>query len=288
MHTLFHKKKFHDIPGDWNELTRRQLLEVVAILHRPWLIARQRLALFRVLTGWSWWKMAAISGLLRYSKLPPMWRIPASFGRAVDNTLRLAEAAELCTDFIYQTNTLTTNLLPSYRRLYGPSGSCANLRVSEWVFAEHYFTEWRTHNKPADLDRLIATIYRPAAKKLGTDDSRRPFDGEAGIANRSVRVARWPLSVRTAIGLWYSACRMEKVERHPLLFGGESAADTERPMYGMWSVMRRVAKAGHFGTFDQVAEQFVDTILMELQEAMAEAQAEADRLENMHQKTPQT
>ena len=52
----------------------------------------------------------------------------------------------------------------------------------------------------------------------------------------------------------------------------EASPDAGESLYGLWSVMRSVAKAGHFGDFDKVQEQYVDTILMELNEAIVEAE----------------
>lgn len=274
---IFHKGKFYQTAGTWNELTGKQLVQVMGVLCGNDSLPTGRLKLLRILLQWSWWKLVLTCGMHRLLRLDKinLTRVPARFGRWLDNTERIATAAEDYTAFLFEANKLTKQLLPNVGGWYGPDSSLGNMKMAEFCFCENYFIAWRDTKNPAHLNRLVAILYRPGKKKYDKHrnelgDIRIDFNPNS-IEQRIKKVDKWPLNLRLAICNFYEGCREEKMATNPRVFD-EASPDAGESLYGLWSVMRSVAKAGHFGDFDKVQEQYVDTILMELNEAIVEAE----------------
>jgi hypothetical protein len=85
-------------------------------------------------------------------------------------------------------------------------------------------------------------------------------------------IRRWPLSVKLAIAHWYDACRWQLVEENDEVFGGSGSGDVSK--YGLISVMLSVAEAGSMGTLKDVENQFVKTVMLQLNDSIAKAKAE--------------
>jgi hypothetical protein len=246
-----------------------------------------RIKLFRILVGWSWWKIVTICGLHRMndlSKVATRYYIPKVFGRYIDNTERLHNVVKLTTEFLLAGNKLTRQLIPFYKGFFGPDSNLSNIKMGEFCFSEHYFTEWKKDGNIAHLNNLIATIYRPGVKVENKGDSRQPFD-PSNTPLFAKEINRWPVSVKFAIAAFYEGAREEKIEANKHVFEYDTGEESTS-LHGLWSVMRSVAKAGHFGTFEDVADEYVDTILMELAESIAEyekfkAELEANKHTNV-------
>jgi len=255
MNTIHHKGNEYTVPGEWNELTGTQLVQVMKVFHMPMEETKGQLLLFRILMNMAWWKFLAI-------KSPG-----------------LITAASVAVDFLTGNNTLTKNVLPVYDGFCGPSDNMRNLKMAEFCFTESFCMAYKQSKDPLMLDKLVATLYRPRKKKYDVKknpdgDLREPFNDNL-MEYYSVQIGDWPIEVKLAILQFYEGCRNEKIKRNPKVFEGGGG---EESLYGMWSVMRNVAKAGHFGDFDKVGEQYVDTVLMELNEVVVEAEKMEDEM----------
>lgn len=279
---VFYKGKFTSVPASWDELTARQLREAVLIITGPYLPEVQRIRLLKVLMRWSWWRMAITMGILQF------WEIPSPtvslkklmlFGRAVDRTARLADAAESITRFLFEGNSITRNHFPRYKKMYGPGDKLANVRMGEFCFAENYFLMWKATGETSHLNLLLACLWRPGRKtkqRVASGDLRYDFNPVV-LAAQSKKIDLWPLDVKLSMAMIYDGMRKQKIEANTKVFSGEGS-DGES-VYGLWSIMRSVAKAGHFGDFDKVQTQYLDTILMELTEAIVEGEKMEAQLE---------
>lgn len=260
---------FYSIPESWNELTGRQLIKILQVLHGQQSSEYILLRLFKIITGISRWRLFWL----------PTYEI-------ADN-LYLVE-------YLLQSNTLTENILPVYKGLFGPKKNFDNLLICEFVFTEAYYmqyiqgpdttdfipAQWLAlkKEKQAALNTLIAILYRPAKKHYNRNknvagDVRQSFN-DALTGYFAAKIARWPEAVKTAIVHWYAGCRLQLIRDFPVVF--ESSPSAGESTYGLWSVMRSVAEKGTFGDFAMVEKQFVKTIMMELTESIKESQ----RLEN--------
>lgn len=238
------------VPEQWNEMSQKQLLEVMRVMHAQKGDDQGVLMLFRAMVDIPWHKFFAM-------------RTPALMDVAIE-----------CTEFLFQKNTLTRNLIPQYKWLAGPADNLMNLKMAEFCFSEFRYFAWRNSQEQKDLDMFIATLYRPTkdmfydAVRNPDGDVRKPFN-DSLTPVIALKIAKWPMEVKRAIVLFYEGCRAKKIEDNPKVFDNSTG---EESLHGLWSVMRSVAKGGSFGDFDKVNEQYVDTILMELNETVAEAE----------------
>jgi hypothetical protein len=302
MNDLYLSGHFTSTPSTWDELTARQYVQVVdTILLQPGTNEQKRIKLLKILTGWGWLKIANIIGWWRYNPIRFIRtkKIGSGFGPAMDRTERLATAAEELTTFLFAECNLTKNLLPKIGRYYGPSDYLDNLRMGEFVYAETYFSQWKQASNPlqgagggaggsnplegaggaANLNKLVSVLYRPAGNAPTPADRRQPFDPNL-CAQHLPHIERWPLAQRMAIAVMYGSMRKQLIDQNPRVFS-DSGDSSSESVYGMWSVMRQVAKDGHFGTFSDVENTYVSTILMELNESIIEAERQEEKLEAM-------
>lgn len=240
-----YKKKCYPVPAEWDELSERQLILVVKVLFSKMEITKAKCQLLGILLGQKAWLAIPVE-----------------------------EKAQLLylTEFIIEKNTLTKNLLPDYKKYYGPEDDLDNLKGKEFLFTELYYNEHIASGSIADLNKLVAVLYRPAKNNY---DRHKDPDGDIREAFNSnltehyaSKVAKWPLAVRQAILTWYTGCREAFPPRYPYVFSGSEGGDDSR--YGLWSVLRDVAVKGTFGNFDATEEQYLPNIFMELNEMMRE------------------
>jgi hypothetical protein len=282
--SVFYKGRFTEAAGSWDELSASQLRQAVAILTGPYLPEVKRLRLLKVLLRWSWWKIALAMGMLRFWDLPEQksgLRRLQLFGKAVDRTARLAEAAEELTRFFFEGNTITRNIIPEYKGFFGPADALANMRMAEFCFSENYYLLWKQTQETKYLNLLISCLWRPGKKNAANEaagDYRTPFN-PAMHNTMAARVNKWPADVKLAMAMIYDGMRAKKISDNPKVFS--DAEPQGETVFGLWSIMRSVAKAGHFGDFDKVQHQYLDTILMELTEASIEAERLEEQMETM-------
>ncbi len=285
MNTVYYNKKAWAIPDQWNEMSGRQLLQVMHHL-RPDLGLRDRLQLFKILAGWSWWRIVRLTGMFRYKHLEFLTFLPfigESQNRYINQCARLWDAVMQCTQFLLESEPeLTRNLLPSYQGMHGPADQLSNVRMGEFCFSEFHFVNWKSTGDVSQLNSFVACLYRPAKKGYDHQDNPDGDHREAFNPNLTAghinKIARWPMRVRAAIALYYQSCREKKIRDYEEVFKDEGG---EQSLHGLWSVMREVAKSGHFGDFDKVQDQYVDTILMELKEVHAENERIKDEMDKI-------
>ena len=300
MNHIFYKGKYTEVPDEWNALTGKQYVRCMEVLLlQKGAMEEKQLRLLKIITGWGWWKIALMVKWFRWNPLrlikEKISRLGAKkldeFDEMLHRSYALAEAAETLTQFLFVDITLSKNILPyisksgkivrpGRRRYAGPADDLGNMKMNEFVYAEHYFQEWRKNNLIADLNSLIAVIYRPviAGKPDFEEDPRIPFKVHICTKHEKI-VATWPLPLRIAIAEMYGSMRRQKIEQNPRVFSeGEQESES---LYGLWSVMRQVAKQGHLGNFNDVEETYVDTVLMELNESLAEADKMEEEMERI-------
>ncbi len=255
---VYYGKRSYMTPSTWNELKREQLLGVMNVLQQPVDEAKGLLMLLRIITRIPWWRFL------------------------LAKTPYLMDAAVEATSFLMEKNDLTKNLIPKYKGLYGPADSLSNLTMAEFCFTETFFSIWKHSTDEEYLDRLVAVLYRRKREgynhRINPDGDHREKFNPNLIEYYRMQVEGWPKVVKQAIAHWYDGCRNQKIEENPKVFDGSGGQES---VNGMWSVMRNVAKGGHFGDFDKVGEQYIDTILMELNEVVVEAERHEAEMKKM-------
>lgn len=255
-------KKMYLVPASWNELTGRQVIAIMDCLFlKQYSEAQARLQLLKILTGMSWW----------------------SFFRCT--AAQLDEFFYL-SDFLLQKETqFTKQLLPEYDGLYAPESDFDNLLMKELVICDNLFMRWSEDRADESLlNDFVSVLYRPLrpGRYLGLvpynktinpeGDVREEFNFNRSLYRSKKIIFRWPLSVRMAIAHWYDGCRWQLVEENDEVFGGSGSEDVSK--YGLISVMLSVAETGSMGTLKDVENQFVKTVMLQLNDSIAKAKAE--------------
>lgn len=116
------------------------------------------------------------------------------------------------------------------------------------------------------LDRLIATLCRPARKDLAafrlsndwTGDDREPYN-ETRMLKRSAELQSLPMGMKVAFLSYFEVQAKFFLDQYESLFGGDS-----EPRYGDgrgWiMLLKNIAKEGHFGNFDEVGKQYAHLV----------------------------
>lgn len=250
MKTLHFRKWSYDIPESWNEMDGKRMLQVMKAFTSEMGDEKGILTLFRALADIPWYQFY-------------LMREPSLMDTAIE-----------CTEFLFGENTLTRNHLPYYGGLYGPADGLCNMKMAEFCFSEHRYVQYKQNPTEENLNMFIAVIYREG-RNMFYDYVRNP-DGDVRqkfndsiTPHLALRISKWPHHVKRAIVFFYEGARDAKIKANDKVFGSSNG---EESLHGLWSVMRSVAKEGAFGDFDRVNEQYVDTILMDLNEVVAEAE----------------
>lgn len=242
MFIIHYNKSEYQVPENWNELSHNQILLCAKIFIRQSEETEMLVSLFRCIIR---------MGSYRFLTMPP---------DIMTDCLPLIAwlRDKIC---------LTNQLLPVYKKYYGPGKELENLKIKEFALTELFFIQYRNEGSTDALNELIAILYRPAKVqydmvKNPEGDVREGFNPHVTNYHKKI-ISKWPPYVKMAIALYYEGCRNNFIEQYAEVFEGDSGTG-ELPTYGMWNIMRDIAEKGTYGDFDKVEEQYVDTILMEI------------------------
>lgn len=271
-------RRFYNVPASWNELSEKQLLQLMKLLHvSNYPLEKAFLKILKILTGMSWWEFfrAPVTTTERIVYNP--FKLSLSWGVYLFRCRKICYGMDeylYLTDFLEKENKLTKNHIADYKKFYGPADECNNLRMAEFVFSEDYFMRW-SDNKDDDnlLNNLVAVLYRPIKKNY---DVTKNKDGDPRIAfNQNLceyyadtDISGWPKMVKLAIAQFYDACREKLVKDNDEIFGG---ATGEPAKHGLISVMIGVAESHAFGDFEKVEQLHVNMVMIQLQEQIHKA-----------------
>ncbi|MGI4871455.1 MAG: hypothetical protein ACRYFX_09790 [Janthinobacterium lividum] len=245
------------VPSTWNELRRRQLLQVLAELYSAPDPA-QRLRLLSLLTGFRPLVLTALPMDVLAQLLPL--------------TDWLTSAAHLLTEQLLPTLHLPgRHVSERPTTWHGPLGQFRNLLFGEFIFADTFFVLYCLHRRPEYLDQFLATLYRPARRDASparadwTGDVRLPFN-EHQLEARTPRVAPLPTLEKLAVVTWYRGCRAQLAQEFPDVFVAADQAATAANQAPDWSRVLRKLSGGAFGTVAQTANQPLRLVLAEMQD----------------------
>ena len=233
------------LPANWSELTRRQLLAIVPLLFQPTGPVAVQVQLLRLL-----------------SRLPiGLWFRLTDF--QIADHLRLVRWLTQPSQLIKQ---LLPVLGPWWARLAGPGDWLAGVSVWEFANAEAQLSKWVATQDEATLNRLVAVLYRP--RRFGwwllrlspayTGDSRQVFN-EKRVAARAERVARLPLAQRQAVLLYYLGCRAKLEQAYPHLFSGDEGNGKDP---NPWLTLIGRLPNDKFGDIAQIGLRPLHTVLL--------------------------
>lgn len=259
------------VPSTWNELTRKQLLRVLAELYAAKQPTGVRLRLLSLLTGF---RMPLLSGL------------PADV---------LAQLLPLVDFVTSETHYLTAQLLPTLKvpgrhvtepvaTLHGPRAYLSNVTFGEFMFADTFFLHYhlatkkhRLANRSTILDKFLAVLYRPGKRNPNPEapdwngDVRIAFN-EYHLERRTPRLAPVPELEKLAVLTWYRGCRQQLATEFPDVFAVADEDEKSPEKAPQWDRVLRKLSGGAFGPVQQTAGQPLRLVLAEMQDAAVEYQ----------------
>lgn len=233
-----------DIPETWNELTRRQLLNVSKWLDADMPEAPKKLKLLMALMDVRWYQFAL------------QWKFFFLDPNAIPDLLKL-------TDFLFEENKLSNWLIDNVKvkgqRLFGPMDKLSNITLGEFSFTETYFMQFHQNQSDHYIHKLIAVLYRPADMGVDEGDIREEFN-EYKIENRAILISKLPNNVKLAILYNYIGCRNAIVSLFPRIFNAEGQ-DNQGSKFGWADVIVQMA-GEKFGDVDETSRKNLFSILI--------------------------
>lgn len=258
---FYHKETLY-LPESYNELTGEQLIKINALLLTEIPKPMLRLKLLQVLLKLNMYRFFKLDADCKHRIL--------FYDRMEDEFLVNDEEEESSIDWIFKKNTLTEQLLPVYRDMYGPRKEFDNLRVNEFHFAEICYFDYITHENIEDLDKLIAVLYRPCKKnydfvKDSDADARIAFNANE-LAFYATKIAAWPMEVKTSILCFYDGNREYIRELYQDVFSSSEESKAEGSA-GMYDIIRQLAGT-KYGNFKEVEQLYLHDVLREIESSM--------------------
>lgn len=243
------------LPSKWNELTSKQLL-YIASMWQTWRDTMQRGATMLH------YKTALFIELMNNTEAEKK-KVIEWLGMIKKTDVNIFSTL----DFLFNDITLTKNLFPTlslgvFSKYYGPHDGLANVSIGEFSFAITFYNRYSKTKNIADLDKLIAILYRPKNKNADeTGDARKPFKKHL-IEAYEIELRQLQLKYKQAVYLYFIGCMEAWSRRYQFVFskaeGSSSGSGTP-----FINIIIELA-GGKFGTFDQTFEQNADIVLTEL------------------------
>jgi hypothetical protein len=213
------------IPDSWNALNRKQLLYVCRLYRLNLTELKFKTWVFVKFTGIKALPKKVIADRVYYFFRKKKLR----FSLTPDELHWFLHSV----DYLLSESRLTKNLFPSIRifhkRLYGPSNSCYNISVHEFLFAESMIDGFH-HNKDLKYLRyLCAILYRPRDRSNrpgspGFTGDRRQLFNDYTFEARSRWFRLVSPNVLYAVYVFFVGCRNAIIEKHPYLFNTTSVS----------------------------------------------------------------
>lgn len=208
MHTVHLPSSSYELPSRWDELNALQLRRMA------WLSRLDHEAV----------DLAKLLFLIQTLSLPFWKRMRLQFFYFFQaNTTERGELL-FCTASFQEFRTLTRQKIKKIRcifvLLHGPYSALSNSTFWEFIKAEQYFLNYLEKKDDIWLDKLIATLYRPAKQDFNPmlDNDRRIPLNDLAIKHRLRMVSRIDEDTKLAIMMWFDGCRTQLIKHFPLVW----------------------------------------------------------------------
>ena len=249
MHCLKINNIPYNVPSSWNELSRKQLLNLVDMYNKQYSFTELSVKLLLIITGL---RLVFVTGYTASGFGITSEVYQFRHGRhvfIVDTKDIILAAGKL--QFLFRIidengqkhymlySKLSKNLMPDISfgipffktTWYGPSDSITNIKFSEFIHTETAYEKLMETGNDEYLNRLVAILYRPSGKTKLNDpnfrgDIREPFN-DFMIDRRSKRAMFIADNIKIAILLYYTGCRLALTKIFPDVFGGSGSTGTD-------------------------------------------------------------
>ncbi len=151
----------------------------------------------------------------------------------------------------------------------GPDDGLTNISFAEWIECEKHYINYAKSKNMAELNSLIAAIYRPMAdlKSRSEDDIRIPFH-EKSIFPRAIILNHLDAPTKYAILLFYEGSRYFIIQSFPHVYS--DTVEKEENKFGMANVIEALTNDDPT-KFDLVEQTGLFKILLSLENRMKRA-----------------
>ncbi len=251
-----------NVPTSWNELTADQLTAVAGLLYSKEVDIYQ-------------FKIQATKELLKLK-----WH------QIIILRERLIDLFPFIR-FLEEENTLTMNkyifFKLGFKKYYGPIGNFETLRADEWTEADQAFLDYHASKDEADLDRMIAVLFRPKADDISPDsndwknDWRKPFN-EHSVYDRSLKIVKLDRRIKFGILTWYQGCRLEWESLFERVFkGSEQMVES----FGWMETIQKLS-GGTFGSLEETEKTPMYKLMLNMEITIKDDEFRKDQ--EKHQK----
>lgn len=240
------------IPTSWNQLTGRQLVNVV----RTFLSSDKdhlRIRLFWDLVTFRWWKLRDWLMIYRLMQVPDYELAPHA-------------------DFLLGKDPkLSAWVLTRYRSLFGPNTSMSCVSWQEFTIADTFYLRYRQTREQKYLHLLCATLYRPAGKKAHhkpghpdyAGDRRREFN--SNIPDRHIeKISQWPQHWHEAVLINYEGIRRQIEQEFPYVFSEDNDQQVIQGPKG-WDPVTIKLSGDKFGSYRDTQRTPFRTVLKHME-----------------------
>lgn len=244
--SLWGETHYSQMPGNWNELNKKQLLAFIRIANDSKKEEdRKRMEIMYHLTGIAF---------------PIFWRLEKAILDELWSKVKFLDADAR----------LTKNIISGFwhKGIYyqGPGEGFHNVKVLETGWWDKFYMDYAKTKDPAALDLAIACLFRRISltKSLNPftiyDDYRVPFNKDT-VERRAERFADLNINLKRAILQQYIGCRSMLEKQYPNVYNQENADTNE---FGFLSLIIDLAGT-KFGDVDAVQNKNWTLVLSHLE-----------------------
>lgn len=221
----------------WNELTEKELLQVMKLIDQERDIYVFRLKLLKHLMSLSWFQVFFLSSLEKVQL--------QQYFRWIEESLEL-----------------TKTPFRKLNKFQGPPDELAGLTAKEFLIMDYHYRQYK-EGKEEDLDCLIACMYRlrKSGKITPGHDARIAFD-EHTVAFRARFFKNVNRYKKLAVLRYYESCRQAWEADYDKVFSGSGGSGDS---YGWPEVFLKMAETGTFGSLQQVESTEISKIFLKME-----------------------
>lgn len=287
MHTIKINDCIINFPASWDELTRENVFTLVRFLNSSQTEISLKIKILIAFSGLKLWRKDPIRDpkdpktllYLLYRKGYEPFLV--SSAQLMELTVMLDFLFETVTDkdkeYKIISSRLTKNPVPDMNfhgsSWPGPSDRLFNITFEEYIFSETNYMNYLKSGDDKDLDKLIATLYRPQDPKWNFNmdhyqgDSRVPFNSHT-IDARAKSIKRYPKDAKMAIVLFYQGCKNFLADQFPHVF--ERSADNKPNPLGFLALVDALTD-GDVTKTESVRKSLLYDIMVHLEQTAIKA-----------------